>query len=105
MSWCLQKTKALGREIFSSALNSRMTVTRIWIEILEVPGFQISYCENPYSKGLYSVTCPSGRVIDGPPKGRYWAISEERFRELDRDNRIWWGKDGNNMPTAQEIFV
>ena len=37
---------------------------------------------NPYSKGLYPVTCPSGRVIEGPPKGRYWAVSPERFAEL-----------------------
>ena len=53
---------------------------------------------NPYSRGLYAVTTPSGRVIPGPPKGRYWSVSEERFKELDADGRIWWGKDGNNNP-------
>lgn len=26
---------------------------------------------NPYSKGVYPITCPSGRVISGPPKGAY----------------------------------
>lgn len=60
---------------------------------------------NAYSKGLYAVRCPSGRIIDGPPKGRYWAISEERFWELDRDNRIWWGKDGNNMPRLKRFLA
>ena len=59
---------------------------------------------NPYSKGLYAVLCPSGRLIEGPPKGRYWAISEQRFWELDRDNRIWWGKDGNNMPRLKRFL-
>ncbi|MGL6077100.1 MAG: site-specific DNA-methyltransferase [Fimbriiglobus sp.] len=59
---------------------------------------------NPYSRGLYPVTCPSGRKIDGPPKGRYWAISEERFRELDKEKRIWWGKDGDNMPRLKRFL-
>lgn len=59
---------------------------------------------NPYSRGLYSVRCPSGRLIEGPPKGRYWAISEERFWELDADRRIWWGKDGNNMPRLKRFL-
>jgi adenine-specific DNA-methyltransferase len=59
---------------------------------------------NFYSKGTYAIRCPSGRVIDGPPQGRYWAISEEKFWEMDRDNRIWWGEDGNNIP-APKIFL
>ena len=54
---------------------------------------------NYYAKGLYEITCPSGRVIDGPPKGRYWVVKKEKFHELDRDGRVWWGKDGNNAPS------
>ena len=46
---------------------------------------------NYYSKGTYSITCPSGRVINGPPSGSYWRVSEEKFHELDKDGRIWWG--------------
>ncbi|ADP11661.1 putative DNA methylase [Erwinia sp. Ejp617] len=59
---------------------------------------------NFYSKGTYSITCPSGRIIDGPPHGSYWRVSEKKFQELDKDNRIWWGKDGNNVP-APKIFL
>lgn len=59
---------------------------------------------NPYSLGTYSITCPSGRVIEGPPRGSYWRISKEKFDELDKDGRIWWGKDGNNVP-APKIFL
>ena len=58
---------------------------------------------NYYSKGTYAITCPGGRIIDGPPSGSYWRISEEKFRELDADGRIWWGEDGNNVP-APKIF-
>lgn len=59
---------------------------------------------NFYSKGTYSITCPSGRVIKGPPAGSYWRVSEEKFWEMDRDGRIWWGKDGSNVP-APKIFL
>ena len=59
---------------------------------------------NRYSKGLYAITCPSGRVIDGPPRGSYWRVSQERLRELDEDGRIWWGESGNNVP-APKIFL
>jgi adenine-specific DNA-methyltransferase len=59
---------------------------------------------NPYSLGTYSITCPSGRVIDGPPRGSYWRVSRAKFDDLDRDGRIWWGKDGNNVP-APKIFL
>ncbi len=59
---------------------------------------------NFYSKGTYPITCPSGRVIDGPPSGSYWRVSEDKFKEMDADGRIWWGKDGNNVP-APKIFL
>ena len=59
---------------------------------------------NYYSEGTYSVTCPSGRVIEGPPTGTYWRVSKAKFEELDRDNRIWWGEDGNNMPRLKRFL-
>ncbi len=59
---------------------------------------------NYYSKGTYAITCPGGRVIPGPPTGSYWRLSETKLRELDSDNRIWWGRDGNNVP-APKIFL
>lgn len=59
---------------------------------------------NYYSKGIYPIKCPGGRYIEGPPQGRYWYISEEKFMEMDREGRIWWGEDGNNIP-APKIFL
>ena len=59
---------------------------------------------NFYDKGTYQIRCPGGRVIQGPPSGSYWRMSEEKFWELDADNRIWWGEDGNNVP-APKIFL
>ncbi|HEX5786289.1 MAG TPA: DNA methyltransferase [Burkholderiaceae bacterium] len=59
---------------------------------------------NFYSKGTYAITCPGGRVIDGPPTGSYWRVSEEKFKQMDADGRIWWGESGNNVP-APKIFL
>jgi adenine-specific DNA-methyltransferase len=59
---------------------------------------------NPYSKGVYPITTPSGRIISGPPKGNYWRISKEKLEELDADGRIWWGKEGNNRPTIKRFL-
>jgi adenine-specific DNA-methyltransferase len=59
---------------------------------------------NYYGEGTYAVTCPSGRVIDGPPPGTYWRVSKAKFNELDRDGRIWWGSDGGNMPRLKRFL-
>lgn len=59
---------------------------------------------NYYSLGTYPVTCRSGRRIPGPPKGRYWSVSSESFKELDADNRVWWGKSGNGMPRLKRFL-
>jgi len=59
---------------------------------------------NAYSEGLYPVTAPSGRVFPGPPPGRYWTINQRKFLQLDGDNRIWWGDDGNNMPRLKRFL-
>lgn len=58
---------------------------------------------NYYSKGTYSIITPGGRLIDGPPSGRYWVYSEKKFRELDLDKRIWWGESGNNQPAVKRF--
>ena len=56
---------------------------------------------NYYSLGTYSIKCPGGRIIEGPPSGRYWIYSEEKFWALDKEGRIYWGQDGNNVPAPK----
>lgn len=53
--------------------------------------------------GDYPITTPSGRVVT-PPSSRAWITNEKRFLELVADNRIWFGKSGNNVP-AQKKFL
>ncbi len=58
---------------------------------------------NPYSQGLYEIKTPSGKIIPGPPSGSYWRVSRDKFDELDRDKRIWWGK-GNVRPGIKRFL-
>lgn len=59
---------------------------------------------NPYSKGIYAITTPGGRQLDGPPPGTYWRVSREKLIDLDNDNRIWWGNDGKNVPALKRFL-
>jgi adenine-specific DNA-methyltransferase len=59
---------------------------------------------NYYGEGTYPVTCPSGRVLEGPPPGTYWRVSEQKMSDLDQENRIWWGKDGDGVPRLKRFL-
>src|SRR6266849_7686713 len=59
---------------------------------------------NYYSKGTYSIDCPGGRHIEGPPPGSYWRVSEDDFWDMDEDSRIWWGDDKNNVPAIKRFL-
>lgn len=59
---------------------------------------------NYYGEGTYPIICPSGRKLDGPPPGSYWRYSEKNFKGLDKDGRIWWGSDGNNVPAIKRFL-
>ena len=54
---------------------------------------------NPNHKYYYTVKSPSGKEFT-----RQFDISKEEFLKLDKDNRIYWGKNGNAVP-AIKIFV
>lgn len=58
-----------------------------------------------YNKSThYSITTPSGRVIN-PPESRCWSVNPERFAELLADDRIWFGKNGNNVPAIKQFLT
>lgn len=54
-------------------------------------------------KNIYPITTPSGRVCY-PPEGYSWRLSEERLKEFINDNRIWFGPDGNNVPSIKRFL-
>jgi len=52
----------------------------------------------------YPIKTPSGRIVN-PPNGRCWRTSKENFEELIADNRIWFGPDGNNVPSIKRFLT
>ena len=51
----------------------------------------------------YPITTPSGRVVE-PPAGRCWRLSPKAFGERLRDNRIWFGPNGDNTPRIKRFL-
>ena len=52
---------------------------------------------------LYKIITPSGRECY-PPNGRYWSCSKETFEKWRKENRIWFGKDGNGTPRRKTFL-
>jgi adenine-specific DNA-methyltransferase len=59
---------------------------------------------NYYSQGLYEITSPTGKAFT-PPTGTFWRVSEGNFKELDRDGRVWWGRDGSAIPRIKKFLA
>ncbi|OON89823.1 site-specific DNA-methyltransferase [Pyramidobacter sp. C12-8] len=51
----------------------------------------------------YPITTPSG-VVREPPAGRCWRLSKNAFLERLRDNRIWFGPNGNGVPRIKRFL-
>ena len=51
----------------------------------------------------YTVTLPSGRVA-GPPPGRHWNGKRSRYEQLLREDRLWFGPDGDSLPRYKDFL-
>lgn len=52
---------------------------------------------------MYPITTPSGRVVN-PTASRSWVTSKENYEALKKDNRIWFGAKGNNVPRIKTFL-
>lgn len=52
----------------------------------------------------YSITTPSGRIVN-PPSGYCWRVSKDKFLEMVSENRIWFGKEGDNVPSIKRFLT
>ncbi|NLT06433.1 MAG: site-specific DNA-methyltransferase, partial [Solirubrobacterales bacterium] len=53
---------------------------------------------------FFTVVTPSGREVV-PPPGRCWRFTEERYRAMVTEDRIWFGSDGTNAPRLKKFLV
>ena len=66
----------------------------------KVSGLDVKTYSESYD---YEITTPSGRKVR-PPKGKCWRVSKERFEELVKNDRIWFGEHGNNVPSIKRFL-
>lgn len=52
---------------------------------------------------IYEIVTPGGRKVL-PPSGYSWRLSKTVFEEYIKDNRIWFGEDGNNVPRIKRFL-
>lgn len=53
---------------------------------------------------VYEITTPSGRKVL-PPSGYCWRLDKKTFEQYVKDNRIWFGSDGNNVPSIKRFIT
>jgi adenine-specific DNA-methyltransferase len=54
-------------------------------------------------KQRFPVTLPSGRVVT-PPKGRYWAFSQQTLERARAEGRAYFGADGDRLPIIKRYL-
>lgn len=57
-----------------------------------------------YSKDYdYPITTPSGRVVN-PPRSRSWRTSQDKFKELLKEDRIYFGLNDDAVPSIKRFL-
>lgn len=51
-------------------------------------------------KQVYEIIGPTGKKFL-PPSGYCWRFTKDKFEQMRKDNRIWFGVDGNNSPVPK----
>ena len=54
-------------------------------------------------KDIYPIKTPSGKEIY-PSSGRSWSMGREKIEQLIKENRIWFGVNGDNVPRLKRFL-
>lgn len=60
--------------------------------------------KTPSDAYIYEIVTPIGKKF-WPPKGRSWQFGKARYQELVKDNRIWFGENGGNVPRIKKFLT
>lgn len=53
---------------------------------------------------MYTITAPNGRQHK-PPAGSCWKVVESKYQDLLKNNLIYFGKDGNAVPSRKQYLI
>lgn len=56
------------------------------------------------SRGYYDVVSPRTGKIFTVPQGKHWVYAPENMAQMIKDNRIWFGTDGNSFPAVKQYL-
>lgn len=54
--------------------------------------------------GVFGIINPNNGVVNNPPKGSCYRFNEQKASELLRDNKFYFGKDGNGKPQLKRYL-
>lgn len=54
--------------------------------------------------GHYIIVGPKGDKFDAPP-GKHWSFGKEKMMELQKDNRLYFGKNGTAFPSLKQFIT
>jgi len=55
------------------------------------------------AENIYEITLPNGRKVL-PPSGRSWVFARDKYDEMVKDNRIWFGANGDSVPSVKRLL-
>jgi adenine-specific DNA-methyltransferase len=61
------------------------------------------HVKTPNPKDIYPIVTPGGKTVY-PPPGTSWRFSQNKFQELIKDNRIYFGPQGCNIPRYKRFL-
>jgi adenine-specific DNA-methyltransferase len=59
--------------------------------------------QDQFEYGQYEIASPGGKKYL-PGNNRHWIYAKDKFFELQKDNRIWFGETGNNKPRLKKFL-
>ncbi|MDI9867572.1 site-specific DNA-methyltransferase, partial [Flectobacillus sp. DC10W] len=57
------------------------------------------------SSGYFEIKSPTTGKTFNVPLGKHWVYSESNLNDMIKDNRIWFGKDGNAFPRLKRYLT
>ena len=56
------------------------------------------------SRGYYDVVSPKTGKVFNVPQGKHWVYAPENMEQMIKENRIWFGTDGNAFPAVKQYL-
>lgn len=56
------------------------------------------------SRGYYDVVSPKTGKVFNVPQGKHWVYAPETMEQMIKENKIWFGSDGNAFPAVKQFL-